>query len=315
MKPGCGELGSRNRTPSNGRPIWLRMWPSWSGRGISYEPFLEPFDPVLRKQLGVWYTPTEVVRYMVARVDKALKDDLDIGAGLAAENVYVLDPCCGTGAYLAEVLRRISLNLGEQGLGARAGAEVSQKGGNRAGVRVRDYARAVRGGAFAGRPDHAESGRAAGGGRIRARRGVSHQRADRLGSNSTARAAGGVQPWNPGHRSLETMKRHGPAPQPRHRPEGRGAGGTTSFCLYTWMMLNERDPVTITDNRPVQGACDVEERSSMDNHLATPEQTEGFGFKDPTRLHELDAGMALCLPRHDPARFLDVLDGHCDFCR
>ena len=89
-----------------------------------YEPFLEAFDPVLRKQLGVWYTPTEVVRYMVARVDKALKDDLGIAAGLAAENVYVLDPCCGTGAYLAEVLRRIAGNLGEQGLGALAGAEV-----------------------------------------------------------------------------------------------------------------------------------------------------------------------------------------------
>ena len=69
-----------------------------------YEPFLEAFDPVLRKQLGVWYTPTEVVRYMVARVDRALKGDLGIPAGLAAENVYVLDPCCGTGAYLAEVL-------------------------------------------------------------------------------------------------------------------------------------------------------------------------------------------------------------------
>ena len=89
-----------------------------------YEPFLEAFDPTLRKQLGVWYTPTEVVRYMVARVDKALKDDLGIPAGLAAENVYVLDPCCGTGAYLAEVLRRIAGNLGEQGLGALAGAAV-----------------------------------------------------------------------------------------------------------------------------------------------------------------------------------------------
>ena len=32
-----------------------------------YEPFLEEFDPDLRKQLGVWYTPVEVVRYMVAR--------------------------------------------------------------------------------------------------------------------------------------------------------------------------------------------------------------------------------------------------------
>ena len=91
-----------------------------------YEPFLESFDPALRKQLGVWYTPTEVVRYMVARVDKALKDDLGIPEGLAAENVYVLDPCCGTGAYLAEVLRRIAANLKGKGLGALAGARVKQ---------------------------------------------------------------------------------------------------------------------------------------------------------------------------------------------
>ena len=91
-----------------------------------YEPFLEAFDPDLRKQLGVWYTPVEVVRYMVARVDKALKDDLGIADGLAAENVYVLDPCCGTGAYLAEVLRRIAANLEGQGLGALAGARVKQ---------------------------------------------------------------------------------------------------------------------------------------------------------------------------------------------
>ena len=92
-----------------------------------YEPFLEAFDPEsLRKQLGVWYTPAEVVRYMVARVDKTLKDDLAIPDGLAADNVYVLDPCCGTGAYLAEVLRRIAANLTGKGMGALAGARVKQ---------------------------------------------------------------------------------------------------------------------------------------------------------------------------------------------
>ena len=90
-----------------------------------YEPFLAAFDPDLRKQLGVWYTPAEVVRYMVARVDKALKDDLGIADGLAADNVYVLDPCCGTGAYVAEVLRRINANL-EGRLGALTGARVKQ---------------------------------------------------------------------------------------------------------------------------------------------------------------------------------------------
>ena len=91
-----------------------------------YEPFLEAFDPELRKQLGVWYTPAEVVRYMVARVDMALKEDLGIADGLAAENVYVLDPCCGTGTYLAEVLRRIAANLQGKGLGALTGAQVKQ---------------------------------------------------------------------------------------------------------------------------------------------------------------------------------------------
>ena len=91
-----------------------------------YEPFLQAFDPALRKQLGVWYTPSEVVRYMVTRVDRALKDDLGIADGLAADNVYILDPCCGTGAYLAEVLRRINANLQDRGLGALAGARVKQ---------------------------------------------------------------------------------------------------------------------------------------------------------------------------------------------
>ncbi len=63
---------------------------------------------------------------MVARVDRALKDDLGIEDGLAAENVYVLDPCCGTGAYLAETLKRIAANLLGKGLGALTGARVKQ---------------------------------------------------------------------------------------------------------------------------------------------------------------------------------------------
>ena len=91
-----------------------------------YEPFLEAFDPELRKQLGVWYTPAEVVRYMVARVDMSLKEDLGIADGLAADNVYVLDPCCGTGTYLAEVLRRIAANLQSRGLGVLTGAQVKR---------------------------------------------------------------------------------------------------------------------------------------------------------------------------------------------
>ena len=108
------------------RPAFFARFSEGEAVPYFYEPFLEAFDPELRKQLGVWYTPTEVVRYMVARVDRALKDDLGISEGLAAENVYVLDPCCGTGAYLAEVLRRIAANLQGQGLGALAGSRVKQ---------------------------------------------------------------------------------------------------------------------------------------------------------------------------------------------
>lgn len=80
-----------------------------------YEPFLERFDSELREQLGVWYTPEEVVEYQVRRIDTVLREELGIRDGLAAEEVVVLDPCCGTGAYLVEVLRQIARRLKEQG--------------------------------------------------------------------------------------------------------------------------------------------------------------------------------------------------------
>ena len=83
-----------------------------------YEPFLEAFDPDLRKELGVWYTPPEIVEYMVERVDRALRTELGLADGLANPNVYVLDPACGTGAYLVEVVRRINRTLEEQGADA-----------------------------------------------------------------------------------------------------------------------------------------------------------------------------------------------------
>lgn len=92
------------------RPAFFARFQEGAAVPYFYEPFLEAFDPELRKQLGVWYTPVEVVRYIVARVDRALKDDLGVAEGLAADHVYVLDPCCGTGAFLAEVLRRIDAN-------------------------------------------------------------------------------------------------------------------------------------------------------------------------------------------------------------
>jgi len=89
-----------------------------------YEPFLEAFDPKLRKEMGVWYTPPEIVKYMVERVDQVLREELDEADGLASRNVYVLDPGCGTGAYLVEVLRRIEQTLREKGEEALIGEEI-----------------------------------------------------------------------------------------------------------------------------------------------------------------------------------------------
>jgi len=80
-----------------------------------YEPFLHAFDPALRKELGVWYTPEEIVRYQVERVDAVLRSELDLADGLADPRVVVLDPCCGTGAYLRAVLRRIAATLHDKG--------------------------------------------------------------------------------------------------------------------------------------------------------------------------------------------------------
>jgi Type ISP C-terminal specificity domain/N-6 DNA Methylase len=80
-----------------------------------YEPFLKVFDPDLRKELGVWFTPPEIVQYQVARVDTVLRNELGLLDGLADPNVVVLDPCCGTGAYLLEVLKKIAETLKAKG--------------------------------------------------------------------------------------------------------------------------------------------------------------------------------------------------------
>ena len=80
-----------------------------------YEPFLESFDPELRKELGVWFTPPEIVRYQVERVDQLLRDELGCARGFADERVVVLDPCCGTGAYLLEVVRCIARDIRARG--------------------------------------------------------------------------------------------------------------------------------------------------------------------------------------------------------
>jgi predicted helicase len=71
-----------------------------------YENFLETFDHKARERFGVYYTPVQVVRYMVGALDRALRQSLGT-AGLADENVHILDPATGTGTYLLGIADRL----------------------------------------------------------------------------------------------------------------------------------------------------------------------------------------------------------------
>jgi hypothetical protein len=90
------------------------------------DPFLDAFDPVLRKELGVWYTPGEIVDYQVERVDMALRQELGIADGLADPRVVVLDACCGTAAYERAVLLRIAKTLRDKGEDGLVGQELKR---------------------------------------------------------------------------------------------------------------------------------------------------------------------------------------------
>jgi predicted helicase len=80
-----------------------------------YEHFLRAYDPKKAKQRGVYYTPLPVVSYIVRSLDELLKSEFDLPLGLADQNVVILDPACGTGTFLYEVVRLIYERLSPRG--------------------------------------------------------------------------------------------------------------------------------------------------------------------------------------------------------
>jgi len=80
-----------------------------------YEHFLRAYDPKKAKQRGVYYTPLPVVSYIVRSIDELLKSEFDLPLGLADQNVVILDPACGTGTFLYEVVRIIRERMRERG--------------------------------------------------------------------------------------------------------------------------------------------------------------------------------------------------------
>ena len=88
-----------------------------------YEDFLAQYDPNLRKESGSYYTPAELVKFMVRLVDDVLVTRLGRPSGLADEAVTVIDPAVGTGTFLLQIIDRIASTVEERdGAGAVAGA-------------------------------------------------------------------------------------------------------------------------------------------------------------------------------------------------
>ncbi len=94
-----------------------------------YEDFLGVYDPKLRKDAGVYYTPVEVVRAQVCLVDDLLVHRLGKPLGFADPDVVTLDPAVGTGTYLLGVIEHALGRVeAEQGAGAVAGQATALAG-------------------------------------------------------------------------------------------------------------------------------------------------------------------------------------------
>ena len=72
-----------------------------------YETFLKEYNSELRFDRGVFYTPPQVISYIVRSVDSLLKTELNRPDGLADDNTLILDPATGTGGFLLSVLDHI----------------------------------------------------------------------------------------------------------------------------------------------------------------------------------------------------------------
>ena len=69
-----------------------------------YEQFLGAYDPRLRKDRGVYYTPVKVVRAQVRLAGELLRTRFKKQLMFADDDVVVLDPAVGTGTYPLAVL-------------------------------------------------------------------------------------------------------------------------------------------------------------------------------------------------------------------
>lgn len=68
-----------------------------------YDKFFRNAFPKMADRLGIVYTPTEVVDYLLHSADHVLRQHF--GKGLTDEGVHVLDPFTGTGTFITRLLQ------------------------------------------------------------------------------------------------------------------------------------------------------------------------------------------------------------------
>lgn len=70
-----------------------------------YEDFLAAYDPQLRKNRGVYYTPVQVVQAQVCLVAELLEKHFGADFSFVDPEVITLDPAAGTGTYILTALQ------------------------------------------------------------------------------------------------------------------------------------------------------------------------------------------------------------------
>ncbi|MEA2074979.1 MAG: type ISP restriction/modification enzyme [Euryarchaeota archaeon] len=82
-----------------------------------YDTFLGEYNPEERAKLGVYYTPPEVVDYIVKSIHKLLKEKFGKEKGLAEEGLKLLDPAAGTLTFIIRAFGRALFELQDTHLG------------------------------------------------------------------------------------------------------------------------------------------------------------------------------------------------------
>ncbi|MBM3324991.1 MAG: DNA helicase, partial [Calditrichaeota bacterium] len=70
-----------------------------------YERFFQGFSVKVADTHGIVYTPQPIVDFMCASVEEVLKSEF--GKTLGSEDVFIIDPCTGTGNFFVNLLHRI----------------------------------------------------------------------------------------------------------------------------------------------------------------------------------------------------------------